>query len=175
MPKQRKPLVLAVDDNPDAREILQIHLGSMFDFVFADTLQKALTIIGNLKPNKPDAILLDLRLPDSSGAATLHAIEAACPERRVTIASGYPDQIEQVNNGNDRRIVEKGTGDDMNKIRDGLVHDIAQLRIREHLDKMLETVGNIGALVQEGQVIAQEIRQTSGSSSGVMRAIRGVT
>jgi DNA-binding response OmpR family regulator len=60
-----KPLVFAVDDEPDLLELVAIHLGkSGFQ---ARTFANGQSLLAALKSSRPDLLILDLMLPDLDG------------------------------------------------------------------------------------------------------------
>jgi len=94
MSQQQKINVLLIEDNPD--EILLIdkifHQGSSevsYHLESADGLAPGLS---SLAQEKPDAILLDLGLPDSEGLDTFHKIQGAAPKTPVVILTVLTDE-----------------------------------------------------------------------------------
>lgn len=69
---RRKPSLLIVDDEANFRESLEIALNDAYSVSLADSLTKARE---HMKVNVPDAILLDIRLPDGDGAELLHDVK----------------------------------------------------------------------------------------------------
>ena len=67
------PLILVVDDDPKARELLCSYLGSAgYRTAIADSSDKALVAVRDLKP---DLITLDILMPGSNGFNTLHQLK----------------------------------------------------------------------------------------------------
>ncbi|MEX1158310.1 MAG: response regulator [Thermomicrobiales bacterium] len=78
-----RPLVLIVEDDPDnAHLIARVLTGAKYDFLVTsagrDALQHARTIL-------PDAITLDLRLPDIDGFALLQQLQSTPETREIPI------------------------------------------------------------------------------------------
>lgn len=73
-PNRSKPLVLIVDDEVPARELLASYLGSEYELVMAETGQEAVAKALELRP---DAITLDVLMRAGSGFETLVALRKA--------------------------------------------------------------------------------------------------
>jgi len=84
-------LVLMIEDNADERELIAELLKSAGDsgieIIFAFTLAEGLQKIETLKIN---VILLDVRLPDSSGIGTVRAVIEAAPDLAVIVMTNAP-------------------------------------------------------------------------------------
>jgi DNA-binding NarL/FixJ family response regulator len=85
-----KPIrALIVDDHALVAEGLErvLHLDGRVEVVgSARTLQEAKVLLLRVTP---DVILLDLRLPDSQGAATIAAVKQCCPASKIVVLTGY--------------------------------------------------------------------------------------
>ncbi len=85
--------ILIVEDSPTDREILRYLLEAQFkgsvDFHEASTLAEALGIIGRVAL---DCIVLDLQLPDSTGADTFKAIDQHDPDVPVIVMTHNKDR-----------------------------------------------------------------------------------
>jgi PAS domain S-box-containing protein/putative nucleotidyltransferase with HDIG domain len=86
--------VLLVEDNPgDARLIRAMltedHNSSSFEITWADRLSKALEA---LNTNPPEAVLLDLSLPDSQGLSTVATVVKNAPDAPIVILTGNEDE-----------------------------------------------------------------------------------
>ena len=84
---------LVVEDNPADAELIQVMLEGSYhnqaDITLATTLQQATSL---LNERKFDAILLDLHLPDSSGAATVSAVSKLNPNTAILVLTGTQDE-----------------------------------------------------------------------------------
>jgi DNA-binding response OmpR family regulator len=67
-----KPTLMIVDDERNFAESLQLAIEDTFTVSVAESLESARQILGK---NMPDAILLDLRLPDGEGVELLHELK----------------------------------------------------------------------------------------------------
>ena len=83
--------VLMVEDNPgDARrvQVLLAEVGG-FDLAWKQDLREAAQWLAD---NVPDAVLLDLSLPDSQGVATIDAMRHLGPDLPVVVFTGLNDE-----------------------------------------------------------------------------------
>ncbi len=82
--------VLVVDDEPQVCRALTAYFEEKgFRVITADTAEAALARIPQMHA---DVVLLDLRLPDSSGLEVLSTIKQRYPQVRVVIISGLADE-----------------------------------------------------------------------------------
>lgn len=79
---QRKPLVLIVDDEPPARELVANYLESDYRIAMADSGADAISKANELAP---DAIILDVLMPRGDGMQALVALKAAAETRQIPI------------------------------------------------------------------------------------------
>ena len=91
---QRTMKVLLVEDDPALPAAIQAMLlvGSSrteFTLVHADRLQAALQL---LSEDGFDVVLLDLKLPDSQGTATVRRLRAEAPEVAIVVLTGTDDE-----------------------------------------------------------------------------------
>jgi CheY-like chemotaxis protein len=96
--------VLLVEDNPDhsfvAVRVLQQVLGEASEVIVAENAQEALTLIDHFtEHDRPDLMLVDLRLPDNGGFEVLSAARSheACAQvpAFVLTSSLYDQDITQ--------------------------------------------------------------------------------
>jgi PAS domain S-box-containing protein len=84
--------LLLIEDHPgDARQIRELlrEAGLAVELDLAETLRAALERLGK---DPPDAVLLDLTLPDSRGLETFLAVQRAAPVLPIVVLSGLDDQ-----------------------------------------------------------------------------------
>jgi DNA-binding NtrC family response regulator len=81
-----KPRLMIVDDELPFSESLQLALEDAFEVSTAPSLRRARE---SLKAEVPDAILLDMRLPDGSGLDFLHELEALDSRPVVIIITAH--------------------------------------------------------------------------------------
>jgi DNA-binding LytR/AlgR family response regulator len=77
---------LIVDDEPTAREILQLHLSQMEGVEIVDSCKNALEAIDTLNNKEVDLIFLDINMPDMSGIALAKSIG---PKTKIIFTTAY--------------------------------------------------------------------------------------
>jgi DNA-binding NtrC family response regulator len=83
-----QPLVLIVDDDPDlCANLWDVLRERGFRVCLAGD---AHTAAERLKDQTYKVVLVDLRLPDASGAEVVHAVHAVAPEARAVVITGQP-------------------------------------------------------------------------------------
>ncbi|MGN6699143.1 MAG: ATP-binding protein [Thermomicrobiales bacterium] len=85
--------VLLIEDNPGDARLVQVLLSeapsAAIHLEHADRLATGLNRLATISP---DAVLLDLTLPDSQGLDTFDRVQAAAPELPVIVLSGLADE-----------------------------------------------------------------------------------
>jgi len=94
IPPQKTMKVLLVEDDPALPDAIQAMLlvGSRrteFTLVHADRLRAALQL---LSEDGVDVVLLDLKLPDSQGIASVRRLRAEAPEVAIVVLTGTDDE-----------------------------------------------------------------------------------
>ncbi len=96
--KRRQISVLVIDDNPGDRRLAEMSLkvgaqdaGSDCDVLLAPCLADAIALLDTLLADGPDAILLDLGLPDATGFAGLQALKMLRPDVPIIILTGLDE------------------------------------------------------------------------------------
>lgn len=128
-----------VDDNPGDRVMISESLAELrreFLVREADCLRAA---IQGVKDEMPDAVLLDLGLPDSRGFETLQDFIAACPEAVVVVHTGLDNEqvgVDAVHAGADDYLVKgKADGEAIARI---LSHAVERRAVRRSLEQSEE-------------------------------------
>jgi DNA-binding response OmpR family regulator len=89
----RDPKILMIEDNPGdvalVEELLRSAPSSHATLFHDETLSDALA---TLRATMPDAILLDLNLPDSSGIGTLRKVRSVAPDAPIIVFTGLDDE-----------------------------------------------------------------------------------
>ncbi len=97
--------VLVVDDDPNVISLLTDAVGSVLGHRVT-TATTGAAALAQARLKEPDLVLLDLRLPDMSGAEVLDALLAERPRLPVLIVTGaFNDDKEQLLRA--RAMVEK--------------------------------------------------------------------
>src|SRR5687767_29787 len=97
---------LIIDDNPDDRSVVERLLTrSGYQFIAAGSGREALALLGK---ETFDVVLVDLGMPEMSGAETLAALRQHDPSLRLLVVSGFEDRrhvLEAFRSGADGYIV----------------------------------------------------------------------
>lgn len=95
LPRRKKQIrtILVVDDEKDTCFLLKNLLEKKYKVYTATRGREGIRLAGK---NKPDLILLDLKLPDIDGVTVLARIRKVCPRSIVTMISAYgEDQVKK--------------------------------------------------------------------------------
>jgi two-component system cell cycle sensor histidine kinase/response regulator CckA len=87
-PEAAAATVLVIDDEPSIRSItceMLVHLG--YAVMEAGSAKEAYAVYASER--RPEVVILDLTLPDGSGADILMHLQRVDPQARVIVASGY--------------------------------------------------------------------------------------
>lgn len=93
----QKPRILLVDDHEIVRTGLRQLLELEPDLALAGEAASSAEALVWLRQNACDLVLLDIALPDRSGADTLKLIRNAHAELRVLVLSAYPEEQYAIN------------------------------------------------------------------------------
>lgn len=89
------PVVLVIEDEPGDAQLIKLQLqeqdAQAYQIVLAGSLKDAETKVKQ-QQLKPNAILLDLNLPDSTGVATVRRCYQLFPDVPVVVLTGLDDQ-----------------------------------------------------------------------------------
>ena len=78
--------VLVIDDELGPRESLRILLKNEYEVITADSVARGLQY---LRERQPDAIVMDIRMPGTSGIEGLREIRQIDPNVSVIMLTGY--------------------------------------------------------------------------------------
>jgi|GEM_PF-2089080 PAS domain S-box/PAS domain S-box/PAS domain S-box len=84
--------VLLVEDSPSDAALLQENLLSSDKGFSVSVVQSLGQALDHCKNNHPDAVLLDLTLPDSSGIATVRRAREHSPDLPIIVLTGVDDE-----------------------------------------------------------------------------------
>ena len=83
--------VLIADDQPVVRDGLAMLLGLIDDVEIVATAADGIEAVERARAERPDIVLMDLRMPRLEGADATRQILAAHPESRVLVLTTYAD------------------------------------------------------------------------------------
>jgi signal transduction histidine kinase len=83
--------VLLVEDDAAFTGFLSVALTSGGDPVDVQRVSDLSSALAGVRDDRPDAVLLDLNLPDSVGLATLRALLGAAPQLPIVVLTGVAD------------------------------------------------------------------------------------
>ncbi|WP_313692654.1 response regulator transcription factor [Halorarum halobium] len=134
--------VLIVEDEPEVAELYRGYLEGTYDITVANTGEEAL----ERADEQVDAVLLDRRLPDISGAEVLAELRARELDCRVAMVTAVEPDVDIVEMGFDLYLVKPAT-------RDDIVTAIERLDTRSNYDAKLRRTA---ALVTKRAVLEAE-------------------
>ena len=80
--------VLLVDDIVEMREVLKAYLSMSGGFAVVGEAFDGHSAVDEARRTQPDAVVLDLGLPDMTGAEVIRDLRAAAPGCRLVVLSG---------------------------------------------------------------------------------------
>ena len=83
--------VLVADDQEMIRESLKIVLNSKEDFEVTDAVANGLEVIQSIRKNKPDVILMDIRMPNVDGVQCTQMVKEGYPDIKIIILTTFDD------------------------------------------------------------------------------------
>ena len=83
--------VLVADDQEMIRESLKIVLNSKEDFEVTDAVANGLEVIQSIRKNKPDVILMDIRMPKVDGVQCTQMVKEGYPDIKIIILTTFDD------------------------------------------------------------------------------------
>ncbi len=154
----RAVAILVIEDDPGDFGLIRVHLRlaglghgeDQAPLSWAKTLAEGLEIA---RDDKPDVVLLDLSLPDSSGIATVGALRRALPGVPIVVLTGNDDNALAL------QAVESGAQDYLVKgqfTHDALGRAVRYALVREKLEQKLARSNQLyAALSQCNQAIVR--------------------
>jgi DNA-binding NarL/FixJ family response regulator len=88
---ERKIRVLCVDDDAATRTLYTLIVGAEPDMECVASLPSAANMLDALAAERPDVVLLDLRMPGPDPMEVLRHASRAHPQARVVVFSGLDD------------------------------------------------------------------------------------
>ena len=87
--------VLLVDDVDEMRDVLRTHLSMSGGFAVVGEASDGHSAVYEARRTQPDAVVLDLGLPDMSNAEVIRDLRAAAPRCRLVVLSARGDEALQ--------------------------------------------------------------------------------
>lgn len=83
--------ILIADDQELIRQSLSIILGNEKDFEVTDMVANGVEVIRSVRKNKPDVILMDIRMPEMDGVVCTQIIKENYPGIKIIILTTFDD------------------------------------------------------------------------------------
>ncbi len=83
--------IIIADDQELIRQSLQIILGMEKDIEVVDAVENGRQVIRSVRKNKPDVILMDIRMPEMDGVVCTQIIKENHPEIKIIILTTFDD------------------------------------------------------------------------------------
>lgn len=186
--------ILIADDQELIRQSLSIILGSEKDFEVTDTVTNGVEVVRSVRKNKPDVILMDIRMPEMDGVVCTQIIKENYPAIKIIILTTFDDDeyvFNALKNGASGYLLKgvsmKELAEAVRKVHDGtaminediaskvvkLFSKMAQSNITIRVDEksaadLKETEWKITALVGSG-LSNKEIASKLNLSEGTVR------
>ena len=116
--------VLIADDQPVVRDGLAMLLGLIDDVEIVATAADGIEAVERARAERPDIVLMDLRMPRLEGAEATRQILASLPETRVLVLTTYADDRVPLPGTASRRarLPDQGRDRRGNRARDQSTH-----------------------------------------------------
>ena len=83
--------ILIADDQELMRQSLKMILGGVEDFEVTDAVSNGTDVIRSVRENKPDVILMDVRMPKMDGVVCTKIIKENTPDIKIIILTTFDD------------------------------------------------------------------------------------
>lgn len=83
--------ILIADDQELMRQSLKIMLSSQPNFEVTDTVSNGREVLESIKKNKPDIVLMDIRMPEMDGVVCTQKVKEIAPDIKVIILTTFDD------------------------------------------------------------------------------------
>jgi signal transduction histidine kinase len=133
-PDTAQPTVLVIDDELGPRESLRMLLKPDYRVLCAESVGRGLDL---LREHTPDAVILDIRMPERDGLDGLRDIRARHPELSVIMLTGYAAV------GTAQEAIRHAANDYIEKpfdaaaMRAAVARHVEQTRLRRRRDRLL--------------------------------------
>ena len=83
--------ILIADDQELIRQSLQIILDAVSGFEVTDSVENGKEVIRSIRKDKPDVILMDIRMPEMDGVVCTQIIKENYPDIKIIILTTFDD------------------------------------------------------------------------------------
>ncbi len=83
--------ILIADDQELIRQSLQIILNNENDFEVTDAVGNGVEVIRSVRKNRPDVILMDIRMPEMDGVVCTQILKENYPDIKIIILTTFDD------------------------------------------------------------------------------------
>ena len=100
--------VLLVDDEPDMRLMVRLHLDRDPRFQIVGEADNGEDAVEQCRQLQPDVVLLDMKMPTMDGMTALPLMRGACPDTAVLLFTAFADLVDpEAVREHDAEMVEK--------------------------------------------------------------------
>ncbi|MCR4806444.1 MAG: response regulator transcription factor, partial [Lachnospiraceae bacterium] len=89
--------ILIADDQELMRQSIKMMLDGEDDFEVTDAVSNGTEVVRSIRENKPDIVLMDVRMPKMDGVVCTKIIKENCPEIKVIILTTFDDDEYVIN------------------------------------------------------------------------------
>jgi len=140
--------VIIADDQELIRQSLQIILRAEKDIDVIDTVANGVEVIRSVRKEKPDVILMDIRMPEMDGVVCTEIIKENYTDIKIIILTTFDDD----------ELVQKA-------LQNGANGYLVKNHTPEHLKQMIKSVYN-GTGVMEESMLLNLAKSNGRASSG---------
>ena len=83
--------VMIADDQELIRQSLQIVLSTHEDLKVVDAVENGFAVLESIKKERPDVILMDIRMPEMDGVYCTKAVKEKYPDIKIIILTTFDD------------------------------------------------------------------------------------
>ena len=124
--------ILIADDQELMRQSLKMILGGVEDFEVTDAVSNGTDVIRSVRENKPDVILMDVRMPKMDGVVCTKIIKENTPDIKIIILTTFDDY----------ELVQQA-------LKNGAKGYLIKNHTPEHLKQMIKSVYNGTGVMEE--------------------------
>ena len=169
-PADERPVILVIDDELGPRESLRFLLKDDYRVLCADTVDRGLQL---LREQRPDTVIMDIRMPGKSGIDGLREIRKIDSELAVVMLTGFAAL------GTAQEAIRNEASDYMEKpfdaseMRQSVRRHVEQTRLRRKRSKLLEDADALDERIRELQA-KDRLAEMGQSSAEFVHDLRNV-